>query len=67
MTATEQVPQITGDEQARLGELYAAIRAAHLARLWTQREGLMPTVPQPDARPALWRWSTLLPLAEKGA
>jgi gentisate 1,2-dioxygenase len=67
MTATEQVPEITADEQARRGELYAAIRAAHLARLWTQREGLMPTLQQPDARPALWRWSTLLPVAEKGA
>jgi gentisate 1,2-dioxygenase len=65
MTATEQIPEITAAEQARLDELYSAFEAAHLAPLWTQREGLMPAFPQPDALPALWRWSTLLPLAER--
>jgi gentisate 1,2-dioxygenase len=65
MTATEQSPEITSEEQARLDELYADFEAAHLAPLWTQREGLMPTTPQPDALPMLWRWSTLLPLAER--
>jgi hypothetical protein len=33
--------------------------------LWTQIGGLMPTSPLPDAVPMLWRWSTLLPLAER--
>jgi gentisate 1,2-dioxygenase len=65
MTATEQIPEITAEEQARLDELYSAFEAAHLAPLWTQRDGLMPATPQPDALPALWRWSTLLPLAER--
>ncbi|MDN5857826.1 MAG: cupin domain-containing protein [Pseudonocardia sp.] len=58
MTATAQ-------EQARLDELYAAFDAAHLAPLWTQRSGLQPVSPEPDAVPMLWRWSTLLPLAQR--
>jgi gentisate 1,2-dioxygenase len=65
MTATEPIAGITADEQAELDTLYSAFHAAHLAPLWTQREGLMPTTPQPDARPMLWRWSALLPLAER--
>jgi gentisate 1,2-dioxygenase len=65
MTATEQIPRASSDEQARLDDLYPAFAAAHLAPLWLQREGLMPAAPQPDAQPALWRWSTLLPLAER--
>jgi gentisate 1,2-dioxygenase len=65
MTATEQSPDITAAEQAKLDELYAAFTAEHLAPLWTQRAGLMPAAPQPDAVPALWRWSALLPLAER--
>jgi gentisate 1,2-dioxygenase len=65
MTATEQIPRASSDEQARLDDLYSAFAAAHLAPLWLQREGLMPAAPQPAAQPALWRWSTLLPLAER--
>src|ERR1700677_909597 len=65
MTATERVPAAGAEEQARIDELYTAFAAANLAPLWTQREGLMPAAPQPDAQPALWRWSTLLPLAER--
>lgn len=33
--------------------------------LWTQRDDLMPITPQPSAVPALWRWATLYPLAER--
>ncbi|MFL6052831.1 MAG: hypothetical protein ACJ72W_07945 [Actinoallomurus sp.] len=63
MTATE-LPEITPEEQAQLEELYAAFAAAHMTPLWTQIGGLMPTSPRPDSVPMLWRWSTLLPLAE---
>jgi gentisate 1,2-dioxygenase len=65
MAAPPHIPDSAADEQARLGELYSAFEAAHLAPLWTQREGLMPTTPEPDARPTLWQWSTLLPLAQR--
>jgi gentisate 1,2-dioxygenase len=65
VTATEQSPGMTAREQAQLDELYAAFAAANLTPLWTQRAGLMPTTPQPDAVPMLWRWSTLYPLAER--
>jgi gentisate 1,2-dioxygenase len=55
----------TAAEQAELDKLYADFATAHMAPLWTQRAGLIPQAPQPDAVPMLWRWSTLLPLAER--
>jgi gentisate 1,2-dioxygenase len=64
MTATDEAARSTAAERAELAELYAAFEVAHLAPLWTQREGLMPNTPRSDALPVLWRWSTLLPLAE---
>lgn len=63
MTAT--VPEITAEEQAQLDRLYADFDAAHMKPLWTQVGGLMPQTPRPDSVPTLWRWSTLLPLAER--
>lgn len=57
---TEQEP----DELARK-QLYEDFAAAHMSPLWLQREGLMPIAPQPRARPALWRWSSLYPLAQR--
>jgi len=62
---TAQLPEITAEEQARLDDLYARFAEAHMTPLWTQIGGLMPTRPRPDAVPMLWRWSTLLPLAER--
>jgi len=53
------------DATTALEDLYADFAAAHLAPLWTQRAGLMPTEPQPAAVPALWRWATLYRLAER--
>jgi gentisate 1,2-dioxygenase len=64
MTSTS-LPEISAREQAQLEELYAAFEAADMTPLWTQIGGLMPVTPHPDAVPALWRWSTLLPLAER--
>jgi gentisate 1,2-dioxygenase len=52
-------------EKRQLEELYEDFEAAHLAPLWTQRAGLMPQVPTPDALPMLWRWSQLYPLAAR--
>jgi len=65
MTATEPLTAIAAEEQAQLDALYAAFARAHLSPLWTQRAGLMPPAPQPDAVPMLWRWSTLHPLAQR--
>ncbi|MPZ79238.1 MAG: cupin domain-containing protein [Actinophytocola sp.] len=48
-----------------LARLYADFEAAHMTPLWTQREDLMTESPRPKAVPALWRWSTLYPLAER--
>jgi gentisate 1,2-dioxygenase len=48
-----------------LEQLYADYAAAHLLPLWTQRDDLMTDYPRPKAVPALWRWSTLYPLAER--
>jgi gentisate 1,2-dioxygenase len=61
----ENVPPVSDIEKQQLEELYEAFDAAHLTPLWTQRAGLMPQTPQPDARPMLWRWSTLYPLAAR--
>ncbi|MGW1675432.1 cupin domain-containing protein [Streptomyces sp. NPDC002324] len=52
-------------EQKMLDELYADFESAGLIPLWTQRDDLMPTTPQPAAVPHLWRWSDLLPIAER--
>ncbi len=67
MTATDdsRLADPTAEEEAALERLYADFAAAHMAPLWTQRAGLMPTTPQPDAVPMLWRWSTLYPLAAR--
>lgn len=54
----------TGDEVA-LQRLYADFAAADMMPLWTQRDDLMPATPQPKGVPAMWRWSTLYPLAER--
>ena len=48
---------------AALSKLYADFAAAGMMPLWTQRDDLMPLSPQPPSVPALWRWSTLYPLA----
>lgn len=53
------------EEAEALERLYSDFSAADMMPLWTQTAGLMPTSPQPDARPALWRWSTLYALAAR--
>ncbi len=63
MTATD--PKVTRSEQGALEALYEDFAAAHMAPLWTQRAGLMPETPSPSVVPMCWRWSRLLPLAER--
>lgn len=57
MTVTETDPA--------LARLYADFEAAGLLPLWTQTGDLMPTSPRPKARPHVWRWKDLYPLAER--
>ena len=61
MTQTQQIEQ----DQAALERLYADFAAADMTPLWTQRDDLMPMTPKPKAVPAMWRWSTLYPLAQR--
>jgi gentisate 1,2-dioxygenase len=60
-----QVPDTSEPAPAELGELYADMAAEHLVALWTQVGELMPEVPAPQALAHLWRWKTLLGLAER--
>lgn len=48
-----------------LAELYRDFETARIVPLWTQIGDLMPASPAPSARPHLWRWSALRPLAER--
>ncbi|KFF99460.1 cupin [Streptomyces scabiei] len=52
-------------ERKLLDELYADFEDAGLIPLWTQVDGLMPMSPQPAAVPHLWRWTELLPIAQR--
>ena len=61
MAQTQEIAQ----DQGALDRLYADFAAADMTPLWTQRDDLMPMTPQPKAVPAVWRWSTLYPLAER--
>lgn len=55
----------TPEEERRIAELYADFGSEHLVPLWTEIGELMPATPQPRIVPHVWRWQTLLPLAER--
>lgn len=46
-------------------ELCGALAAKDLQPLWTQAAALMPERPTPATLPWLWKWRTVLPLAER--
>jgi len=48
-----------------LAELYADFEANGLMPLWTVRGDLMPMAPKPGARPHVWRWADVRPLAAR--
>jgi gentisate 1,2-dioxygenase len=54
-----------GESGADVRQLYEDFAKVGLLPLWTQRESLMPTVPEPLAVPHLWPWAEVLPLAER--
>lgn len=53
------------DDGPELQALYKGFEDEHLMPLWTQMGDLMPMHPKPKAVPHVWKWSKLLPLAEK--
>jgi gentisate 1,2-dioxygenase len=53
------------DPSPELDELYRDFEKELLVPLWTEIGDLMPTSPSPAMCPHVWRWRTLLPLAEK--
>ena len=53
------------DDTPELRALYEGFAAESLLPLWTQLGNLMPMHPKPAAVPHIWKWSRLLPLAEK--
>ena len=53
------------EDTPELRALYRGFEEAHLNPLWTQTGDLMPPHPRPRAVPHVWRWSRLLPLAER--
>lgn len=61
MIASEPTPE----EAAELEAMYATMAKENMIPLWTQLDELMPMVPTPAAVPHVWRWNTLLPLAER--
>ena len=53
------------EDTPELRALYKSFEEQHLIPLWTQLGDLMPMHPKPQAVPHVWKWSSLLPLAEK--
>ncbi len=64
-TSTEGDSEGASQHDDALARLYTDFAAGGLMPLWTQRAGLMPAYPQPEARPHHWRWAELLPLAQR--
>ncbi|GAB2976275.1 cupin domain-containing protein [Amycolatopsis acidiphila] len=52
-------------DEAALARLYKDFDAEHMIPLWTQTGELMPMSPTSKALPHVWKWDTLLPLAER--
>jgi gentisate 1,2-dioxygenase len=52
-------------ESEALARLYSDFASENLAPLWTQTAGLMPSSPEPSARPYHWSWELLLPMAKR--
>ena len=53
------------EDTPALRALYQSFETEHIRPLWTQLDDLMPMHPAPKAVPHVWKWSTLLPLAQE--
>ena len=58
-------PPPTAEEERQIEQLYSDFESENLIPLWTEIGELMPFTPQPQIVPHVWRWNTLLPLAER--
>ena len=58
-------PPPTPEEERQIARLYTDFQQENLTPLWTEIGDLMPSTPRPQAVPHVWRWSDLLPLAER--
>jgi gentisate 1,2-dioxygenase len=69
MNVDTREPQVENvmlpEDTPELRALYKGFEDNHLNPLWTQTGNLMPVHPKPRAVPHVWKWSTLLPLAEE--
>ncbi len=66
MAADDPKPHAMQPEDSpELRALYDGFKAESLLPLWTQLGDLMPVHPKSDAVPHVWKWSKLLPLAER--
>ena len=65
VAGTPVPPPPTPEEERQIAELYSDFSAENLIPLWTEIGELMPATPQPQMVPHVWRWQTLLPLAER--
>jgi len=65
VAGTPAPPDPTPEEKTEIDRLYADFDAEHMMPLWTQLGDLMPLTPRPRAVAHVWRWKTLLPLAER--
>ena len=61
----EPVPAADAERDDELDALYRTFTETNLIPLWTQIDDLMPEQPTPRARPHVWRWSELYPLAQR--
>ncbi|WP_043939882.1 cupin domain-containing protein [Phaeobacter gallaeciensis] len=52
------------DDSPELRSLYKSFEDEHIIPLWTQLGDLMPMHPKPKAVPHVWKWKSILPLAE---
>ncbi|WP_439361572.1 cupin domain-containing protein [Bradyrhizobium sp. DASA03007] len=65
MTDQDHSNMMKPEDTPELRRLYADFEAEYLKPLWTQIDDLMPAVPAPKAVPHIWKWSRLLPLAQR--
>ncbi|MFO6453442.1 MULTISPECIES: cupin domain-containing protein [unclassified Aeromicrobium] len=65
VAGTPVPPPATARELEQIDQLYADFASDHMIPLWTQIGDLMPEVPKPRAVPYVWRWKTILPLAQR--
>jgi gentisate 1,2-dioxygenase len=65
MTSEVTDSNATVHEPPEVAALYETLQRSHLIPLWTQVDELMPHTPRPQARPHLWSWADLYPLAKQ--